>query len=106
MLYHWAENPYRSKHVNVAAVIVSGYWTIEIARTEDDRMRYSYGMETPLMLHQTEGFDSRKAMDDWFRQLVKPGEVITKTLMRFSLQNTKDIPPTGSASSTCPESSH
>ena len=87
MLYNWSGAAYRSKHVDVAPVIVSGFWTIRIARLEDGRMRYEYGMKNATPIHETEGFENRKAMDDWFRPLVKPGQTVEKTMMRFSLLN-------------------
>lgn len=85
MLYHWSGAAYRSKHVDVAVVTVLGFWTIIIARHADGTMRYAYGMENERPLYETEGFQSRAAMDEWFQKLVKPGQSITKTLMRFRL---------------------
>lgn len=38
-----------------------------------------------IPLHESEGFESREEMDDWFRRLVKPGQTVTKALMRFRL---------------------
>ena len=90
MLYNWSCKPYRSKQVDVAAVIVSGFWTITIAHLTDGAMRYAYGMENDRPLHETEGFESKAEMDEWFRQLVKPGQAITKTLMRFRLEKTQN----------------
>lgn len=89
MLYNWSGKPYRSKHVDVAPVRVSGFWTIRITRNDDDSMSYECGMENAKPIHETEGFDSAEAMDDWFRPLVKPGATIEKALMRFSLLNAK-----------------
>lgn len=86
MLYNWADAPYRSKHRDVAVIRVLGFWSIEIARSKcGEMMRYLHGMENEKSLWQTEGFDSAEAMDEWFAGLVKPGETIRKTLMRFVL---------------------
>lgn len=88
MLYNWSGKPYRSKHVDVAAVKVTGFWTIRISRDYASAMSYEYGMEHAQPLHETEGFESRGAMDDWFRPLVHPGETLEKSLMLFALLDT------------------
>lgn len=85
MLYNWSGKPYRSKQTNVAAIIVQGYWPITITRHKDDTMSYTYGMDNPKQLHETEGFTSREELDNWFRPMVEPDQTITKTLMRFRL---------------------
>lgn len=85
MLYNWTGAPYRSKHVNVVPVIVMGFWSIFIRRFPDETMLYAYGMENSKPLYESEGFESQKELDGWFRQLVEPGNAIVKTLMRFRL---------------------
>lgn len=90
MLYNWSDAPYRSKHKDVAPIKVMGFWTIRITHNEDGGMEYEHGMENELRLWETEGFDSPFQMDDWFRPLVKKGQTITKTLMRFSLVNVEE----------------
>jgi hypothetical protein len=85
MLYNWSGKAYRSPQINVAAVKVMGYWPIHIEHQKDGEMLYNVGMENAKPLHEMEGFESREAMDDWFRSVVKPGYVITRYLMRFSL---------------------
>ena len=87
MLYNWTGAPYRSKHRDVAPVKVIGFWTIRITHKPDGDMIYAYGRECEQPLHETEGFASRKDMDEWFRPLVKPGQTVEKTLMRFSRLN-------------------
>ena len=87
MLYHWSGAAYRSQQVDVAPIIVMGFWPIQIAQTEEGIMRYSYGMENAKPLWQTEGFESASALDAWFRPLVKPGQSVTHHLMRFRLAN-------------------
>ena len=88
MLYNWSGAAYRSKQVDVAPITVMGFWTIKIAHlASDGAMRYAYGMENEKPLYQTEGFGSGDEMDEWFRRLVKPGEIFTATLMRFRLLN-------------------
>lgn len=85
MLYNWSGAAYRSKQVDVAAVVVLGFWPIQIARTEGGTMRYAYGMESATPLHENEGFDSQEEMDTWFSAKMKPGQMVTKYLMRFRL---------------------
>ena len=85
MLYDWTGKPYRSPQCDVAVIIVMGFWTIQIAHMQDDSMRYAYGMENAKPLHETEGFESSKDLDNWFRPLVQHGTTITKHLMRFKL---------------------
>ena len=92
MLYNWSGKPYRSKHIDVAPVKVSGFWTIRITRNDDDSMSYEYGMENAKPIHETEGFESADAMDAWFRPLVKQGQSVEKSLMRFSLLNEREQP--------------
>jgi hypothetical protein len=83
MLYNWSGAACRSPQVDVAPVVVMGFWTIQIAQMEDGIMRYAYGMENNKPLWQTEGFDSAAELDAWFRPLVNPGKSVTKHLMRF-----------------------
>ena len=87
MFYNWSGTAYRSQQIDVCPVIVLGFWPIQITRMKDGVMRYDFGMENSKPLHETEGFESREKLDDWFRQLVKPGHTITKTLIRFRLFN-------------------
>ena len=87
MLYNWSGTAYRSKQVDVAAIKVLGYWPITIAKTDAGAMRYAYGLETEIPLWEHEGFPSPEALDEWFGAMVKPGQTITKTLMRFRLLN-------------------
>jgi hypothetical protein len=89
MLYNWSGKPYHSKQADVAAVIVKGFWTIRITHHEDGQMSYEYGRENGPPLHETEGFSSRAALDEWFRPLVKRGQTVTKTLMHFSRLGSK-----------------
>lgn len=76
---------YKSKHHDVAAVIVTKTVSIVIERQNDNGMNYFYGTTMERPLHETEGFTSREAMDDWFRPLVKRGKMVTKHLMLFRL---------------------
>jgi hypothetical protein len=92
MLYNWEGKPYRSKQVNIAPIIVTGFWTICIAKTESGKMRYIYGMENSKPLWSTEGFDSQADMDEWFSQIVKPGRMTTQYLMRFRLLKKVETP--------------
>ena len=87
MLYNWSGLPYRSKQIDVAAVVVKGFWTIRITHREDGGMIYAYGRMHGTPLYETEGFDSQSEMDEWFRPLVKRGQTIEKTLMLFRRSN-------------------
>ena len=84
MLYNWAGAAYRSKQIDVAPVVVKGFWTIRICHKPDGDMLYICGREHDQPLHKTEGFASRADMDAWFRPLIKPGQTVEKTLMCFS----------------------
>jgi hypothetical protein len=85
MLFNWSGAAYRSPQRDVAIVSVLGFWPIEITHHEDGEMHYAYGMENAKTLHETEGFESRDELDDWFRAIVRPGNTVTKRLMRFRL---------------------
>jgi hypothetical protein len=87
MLYNWTGAAYRSKQLDVAAIVVKGYWTIRITHRKDGGMLYAYGRVNDTPLHATEGFASRAEMDDWFRPLVKRGQTVEKTLMLFCRSN-------------------
>ena len=89
MLYNWTGSAYRSKHSDVAAIVVKGFWTIRITHREDGGMLYAYGRVNDTPLHATEGFASRAEMDEWFRPLVKCGQTVEKTLMLFCRSNEK-----------------
>lgn len=90
MLYNWSGAAYRSKQIDVAPVIVKGFWTIRITHYENGKMRYECGKESGPALYKSEGFASTDDMDDWFRPLVKPGQTVEKTLMLFSRSNGGD----------------
>jgi hypothetical protein len=92
MLYSWSGAPYRSKQIDLAPVVVKGFWTIRMTHQRDGVMVYECGKESGPALHETEGFGSQVEMDDWFRPLVKPGQTLAKTLMLFSVSNPLDHP--------------
>lgn len=85
MLYNWSGAAYRSKQIDVAAVIVTAAISIDISRDDEGNMTFSEIMGLGRQLWETEGFNSRVELDDWFRPLVKPGQTVTKALMRFRL---------------------
>lgn len=89
MLYNWMGAAYRSKHKNVAVIKVAEVRTIRITHKEDGDILYAYGATDICgkRIHETEGFDSRKDMDAWFRPLVKMGQTAERSLMYFSLVN-------------------
>jgi hypothetical protein len=85
MLYQWSGAAYRSKHTDVAVVTVLEFWPIQIHRLGDGTMRYRHGMKNTKPLYESEGFATTEELDGWFRPLVKPGQTVTKMLMRFRL---------------------
>jgi hypothetical protein len=91
MLYNWSGAAYRSKQVDVAAVEVEKTGSIHITRREDGGMIYAgfihqnFNLIDGTRIHQSEGFDTRADMDDWFRPLIKPGQTVTKILHLFHL---------------------
>jgi hypothetical protein len=91
MLYNWSGTPYRSKQVDVAAVLVREARAIRITHREDGGMLYAYGQQSERYIHETEGFSNRLEMDCWFRPLVKPGQTITKHLMLFRLATEAEV---------------
>lgn len=83
--YNWSGRPYNSPQEDVAAVLIVASTQIQITNTEG-LMSYSCAPDFNLGsrdLYQTEGFKHQDAMDDWFRQVVKPGKTVTKYLMSF-----------------------
>lgn len=85
MLYNWSGIPYRSKHINIGTVVVSGWWLMKITHITDGKMQYAYGLENPHSLYEVEGFNSQDELDEWFRAIVKPGQSVSMYLMRFRL---------------------
>ena len=92
MLYNWSGAPYRSLQIDVAAVIVESAHQISMWMHKGTyKIRPSKEINLGRPTWQCEGFESREAMDDWFRVVIKPGQVITKHLMRFRLLNAEPI---------------
>ena len=92
MLYNWSGKPYRSPQVDVAAVVVTRTYRIHIKRTAGQVMFFLSAPELPGALWQCEGFASRAEMDAWFAATMKPGQSVTKHLMRFRLATESDLP--------------
>jgi hypothetical protein len=107
MLYHWSGKPYASPQQDVAAVKSVFTCPITIAHifkpgstsclhyllAVSDLHNFSAALKTPpasIHLWQLEGFDSRDAMDAWFRPLIKPGQTLQKHLMLFKLLPTEN----------------
>lgn len=84
MLYNWSGAAYRSKQVDVAAVIVESETEILICNDGHAVTFYPDDVDG-ISLHETEGFESRSDLETWFAKVVKPGERATKHLMRFRL---------------------
>ena len=97
MLYNWTGKPYRSPQRDVCAVQVIFTQAIYITHGIDGKMEYDYPCAWELW--EGEGFESQAEMDEWFRAVVKPGEIVTKHLMRFRLANVKAHPPLGARAS-------
>lgn len=97
MLYNWSGAAYRSKQIDVAPVVVDETGEINITHRSDGGVIYAGRLIAMIIyndgtrLHSAEGFDSRQAMDDWFRSVVKPGQTVTKHLMRFRLLNSSTV---------------
>lgn len=89
MLYHWSGAPYRSKHVDVAVIVVEEVMPIGIERL-DDKVWFFPGRAIGAPLWQVEGFESEAEMQDWFLAKMKPGEHAMKHLMRFRLWATEE----------------
>jgi hypothetical protein len=90
MLYNWSAAAYRSPQIDVAAVIVESASPITITRIPSDQLLYQYstgGDERLVCLWSCEGFEDGHEMDDWFRRIVKPGQVFTAWLLKFSRVN-------------------
>jgi hypothetical protein len=85
MLFRWSGAAYRSKQVNVAAVVALS--AIEIHLWIDERGEFGHtsidGLGCPLWY--AEGFNSSEDMAAWFAAKLKPGQVVAKHLMRFRL---------------------
>jgi hypothetical protein len=88
-LFRWEGLPYRSKHVNGPAVIARSANRIMIASDLAGVISYhltDYDLCHAIKdLYVIEGFDSQEKMDDWFRRLVKRGQIIKSYQMLFSL---------------------
>jgi hypothetical protein len=89
-LFHWADKPYRSKHVNGPVVIVYDVKPVEVRKCRTGFMHYidlSQRLPSflPSNLYKDEGFDTQEDMDTWFRKRVKLGETIQQYQMLFRL---------------------
>lgn len=80
MLFHWEYKPYRSKHMNVCAVQAILAKQCKITHYHGGEMEYIVdpfllGMfnATDFHLWEAEGFNSKQAMDEWFREAVPAG---------------------------------
>ena len=84
MLYNWSGAAYRSKQIDVCAVVVEHAEVIEITHTAmGAAFSIAYVANRPLF--GTEGFGSHREMEAWFEAIIKPGQTVTKSLMRFKL---------------------
>ena len=88
MLYNWSGAAYRSKQIDVAAIIVEEVQPIEIDMPEfGEPAYYPRKLDCGCPLWISEGFDSQDSMDSWFYKVVKTGQTATKSLMKFRLLN-------------------
>lgn len=99
MLYNWSGAAYRSKQIDVAAIVVESHTALDVVQCRDGKMIYAQHEGAPPS-HESEGFGSSEEMDEWFRELVPPGHSLRQTLMRFRLlANVLDEPHGGLAQS-------
>lgn len=82
MLYNWSGKPYRSKHVDVCPVVVEGCYDVRVSNTEGV-VGYEYAFDFGRPVHELEGFESSFEMDEWFRRVVRPDQVVDLVLMKF-----------------------
>lgn len=85
-LYHWEGKPYRSKQINLAVVIVEAVTAICITHPVQQPLIYAYKIpaaQKNRQLWETEGFQCRADLDNWFRPLIKPGSDIVHHLHTF-----------------------
>lgn len=92
MLFHWAGVAYRSKHVDVAAVVVVETCEIRIAHRSDGRVFFDRSNHLPRPLWDCEGFASQAEMDQWFRSALRGGAMETRHLMRFNRVGSPALP--------------
>lgn len=95
LLFHWSGAPYRSKHIDLAPVIVSEVLPITISHREDGRVTFSPNRIGGRPLYETEGHATRSDLDAWFRKVVKRGGKSSRFLMRFSLADPATASKTG-----------
>lgn len=82
MLYSWSGAAYRSNQIDLTAIMVFDTHPITITR-DGNYLAFTIAKVDGRDLWETEGFESKKDLHEWFLPLVKPGESITKRLMRF-----------------------
>jgi hypothetical protein len=82
MLYNWSGAAYRSKQIDVCAVMVESENEIIITNVEGI-VTFTPDEVDGIPLHVTEGFDSASELQAWFENLVKPGQTVVRHLMRF-----------------------
>jgi hypothetical protein len=86
MLYSWSGKAYASPHADLCPVTVIKTCPILITRDAFGAMEYRHILDLPRSLWSCEGFDSQQEMDEWFRPMLKkPGAILAKHLMLFSL---------------------
>jgi len=82
MLYNWTAAAYRSKQRDVTPIIVYDTHPITITRT-DDYVRFSIVKVDDRELWESEGFDSKEELHEWFFKALKPEQTVIYHLMRF-----------------------
>lgn len=86
MLYNWSGAAYRSKQIDVAAVVVEFVQCIDIKLNDfSDCVIFSQDMIGERPLWSCEGFNGPMDMNDWFLSKMKPNTTVTKFIMRFRL---------------------
>lgn len=91
MLFRWSGAAYRSKQVEIAPVVVESTESIEITCTAVGVAFWNADHDYLAELWESEGFHSQADMDAWFEAKMKPGQTVTKSLMRFRLARPEEI---------------
>jgi hypothetical protein len=91
MLFRWSGKPYRSKQIDIAAVVVTGAISIDISLGDfTDHVEFPEIIGLPRPLWDCEGFNGPMDMNDWFLAKMKPRTTVTKSLMQFRLWTCTD----------------
>lgn len=100
MLYHWSGKPYRSKHIDVAAIEVDAVLGMMVAHNAGGGIVFGRENIDGLPIYESEGFDDPEQMREWFLNVVPVGQRVELSLMKFHLLNANvDLPDTAAQDS-------